>query len=350
MGIKLESQALGIDCSLGEGGGQAIRTALGLACAFGVPVRLFNMRAGREIQGLSHQHVSCVRALSAMCGAQVHGLDLGAKEMTFLPRWKPVASSYDFEIQTAGSATLLLQSVMLPLAISGGKNIISARGGTHVMKSPTFEYFSEVFCKSLAHFGISASAKISSYGFYPKGGGQITVEMESAGLSKIKAEKPKFEEIRKTPEELKKIKINASIVSCGIPAHVAQREREAILSFFPNAAVAVSGARGTSAGNAVTLWHGNFGSCAFGKVGTRAEEVAKVACDLLQADMLAGGGMDLRLADQLLPYLAMLEAAGSTNLPRISKHVATNAHIINSFFPNRIAIAQSPPSVVWGGC
>ncbi|MBM4137811.1 MAG: RNA 3'-phosphate cyclase, partial [Nitrospira sp.] len=165
-----------IDGSYGEGGGQILRTSLSLSCLLQKPIRIFNIRRGRKKPGLMPQHLTCVRAATLISNAEVKGDSEGSTELIFRPE-EVKSGDYYFDIGTAGSTSLLLQSLLPPLIFSEGKSTIILKGGTHVPFSPPFQYLSDVFVPMLDKLGIKLSLRIESYGFYPKGGGKITVEI-----------------------------------------------------------------------------------------------------------------------------------------------------------------------------
>ncbi|MFH1084565.1 MAG: RNA 3'-terminal phosphate cyclase [Chloroflexota bacterium] len=92
---------LRLDGSYGEGGGQILRTALALAATLGQPVQLERIRARRHASGLRPQHLAAVRALAAICGAEVEGAALGSQTLTFVPGGPPVAGEYRFDVADA---------------------------------------------------------------------------------------------------------------------------------------------------------------------------------------------------------------------------------------------------------
>jgi len=148
-----------IDGSYGEGGGQVLRTALSLAALLSQPVRLVNIRAGRRKPGLQAQHLTGVRAVARICAADAEGVKLGSQEMTFVPRTAPRAGIYTFDVAearkggSAGAASLVFQTVFLPLALANGQSRLTIRGGTHVEWSPPFDYLKRVYLPTIGAGG-----------------------------------------------------------------------------------------------------------------------------------------------------------------------------------------------------
>ncbi|MBI5665660.1 MAG: RNA 3'-phosphate cyclase, partial [Nitrospirae bacterium] len=173
------NKTIEIDGSFGEGGGQILRTALSLSCITGHPLRLFNIRKGRKKPGLMPQHITCVNAAAMISRAQVSGNEKGSTELTFIPG-NVRAGHYVFDIGTAGSSSLVFQTLLLPLIFTGEESDITIKGGTHVPLSPTYDYISDVFLPMLKMTGIDVDASITRYGFYPKGGGEVSFRIHPA--------------------------------------------------------------------------------------------------------------------------------------------------------------------------
>jgi RNA 3'-terminal phosphate cyclase (ATP) len=175
---------LTIDGSYGEGGGQVLRTSLALSAITGTPVQIEGIRAGRRKPGLRPQHLTCVRAAAKVCGAKVEGAKLNAQALTFRPQDSPRAGTYTFDVAqaakggSAGSVSLILQTVLLPLALAEGTSQIMLKGGTHVAWSPPFDYLKRVYLPTLARIGIRAKVRIEKWGWYPVGGGVVKAVVE----------------------------------------------------------------------------------------------------------------------------------------------------------------------------
>jgi RNA 3'-terminal phosphate cyclase (ATP) len=172
-------QVIEIDGSFGEGGGQILRSSLALAIVTGQPVRLSNIRAGRRKPGLMRQHLTAVNAAAAICGATVDGERIGATELTFTPG-AVRAGEYQFSIGTAGSTTLVLQTVLLPLLTAGGPSRIVLEGGTHNPFAPPFDFLERAYLPLINRMGPNVRATLERPGFYPAGGGRIAIEIEPA--------------------------------------------------------------------------------------------------------------------------------------------------------------------------
>ncbi len=168
-----------IDGSLGEGGGQVLRTALALSILTHQAVHLTKIRARRPKPGLAAQHLEAVEAAAAICGAKVEGAALGSTRLAFTPgEVRP--GIYRFQIPTAGAATLVLQTIFMPLCLAGAPSTVAIGGGTHVPWSPCYHYLERQWLLALAAMGIEARLELELAGFYPQGGGLIQAAIQPA--------------------------------------------------------------------------------------------------------------------------------------------------------------------------
>src|SRR4051812_32951839 len=159
-----------IDGSQGEGGGQILRSSLALAAITGTPVRLEKIRAGRAKPGLQKQHLAAVRAAARICNGRLEGDELQSRELTFHPQ-EPCAGEYHFAVGSAGSASLVLQTVLPPLLLAAGASKVVVEGGTHNPMAPPFEFLRDTFLPTLSRIGATVTLTLDRHGFYPAGGG-----------------------------------------------------------------------------------------------------------------------------------------------------------------------------------
>src|SRR5277367_281638 len=170
-----------IDGSAGEGGGQILRSALALSLCSGTPVRITAIRAGRARPGLMRQHLTALRAAVLVGLADVSGDEIGAREVVFQPRGAE-PGAYAFNVGSAGSTTLVLQTVLPALLAASGPSQILLEGGTHNPMAPPFEFLDRAFLPLIARMGPRVTATLEARGFYPAGGGRLRVSVEPAAL------------------------------------------------------------------------------------------------------------------------------------------------------------------------
>lgn len=165
-----------IDGAQGEGGGQILRTALAVSAVCGRGFRIERIRASRLRPGLRPQHLAAVRATALCCAAEVHGAFEGSPDLRFIPQ-AVAAGNFEFDIGTAGAATLVLQTVVPVLATGAAPSRVSVIGGTHVPRSPLFHFLARHWVPAVARLGLPVEVRLVRAGFAPRGGGRIDCEV-----------------------------------------------------------------------------------------------------------------------------------------------------------------------------
>ncbi len=316
---------LHLDGSYGEGGGQILRTALSLSALLGAPVRIESIRAGRPKPGLRPQHLTAVRALARITGAEVEGAELHSRELTFKPR-TPKPGNYLFDVAekagSAGSVTLIAQALLPPLLKSAGPSTLVLRGGTHVPWSPTAHYLLQVFLPALAQMGAQVSLTLERWGWYPRGGGELRLSVNPC---------PSFKgvEWRTAPDPAGFRAISAA---SRLPEHVARRQAARLQERLgPELPVELSAAGGQDPGSLVFLWGPRAGFSALGARGKPAEKVADEAIDAYLKFHQRGAAIDPHLADQIVLYLAQARGPSVLVTSEITAHLLTNLWVIEQF-------------------
>lgn len=328
-----------LDGSFGEGGGAILRQALALSMLTGKPFRINNIRKGRANPGLAPQHVACVDASMKLCNAEVVGRYTGSTEVEFKPgEFK--GGHHDIDIGTAGSITLLLQSLLLPSIFCGKKVSFHIKGGTDVKWSQPFDYFNSVFLAQMRRYA-EIDACLFKRGYYPKGGGEIKVIING-----------KFNSTNQAPsilllEQKKLLQIKGiSHASADLEgARVAERQSESAKLYLGKLDAPFSFTHqyynSLSTGSGITLWavFGNdeidlinpvvLGADGLGDKGKKAEDVGREAAVSLLKEIGSGAAVDKHLADQLIPFMAV--AGGIIRASEITNHVKSNIYVAEKF-------------------
>lgn len=316
-----------IDGSRGEGGGQIVRTAVSLAACTGRTLHMINVRARRRRPGLQPQHLAAVHAMRDICGASIEGAQPGAREFVFRPG-RPRAGRYRFDIGTAGSTLLVLQTVLPALVNAGGPSEIEIIGGTHNPLAPSFEFVNESFVPVLARLGAVVQLAIERYGFYPKGGGKVRATVD--GMAKWRP--------LSLPADGIVTARSAEILLARLPEHIATRELEVLGRRLDIPATCASFRRVDALGPGnvaiVRLASGALRPALteLGVRGRPAEDVASALADRVERYQRIAAPVDEHLADQLLVPM-VLAGGGSFVTQQPSSHTLSNAAVIESFVP-----------------
>ena len=328
-----------IDGSHGEGGGQILRTALALSCLFRKPFRMVNIRKGRRRPGLAPQHLASVRAAWKISGAQVEGAREGSVDLLFCPG-EVAGGDASLDVGTAGSTLLVLQSVLPALLFARKKSVVTIRGGTHVPFSPSFHHAASVLVPTLGRIGLELSLAIGSYGFYPKGGGEIRAEISPAeGVLPLRL-----------PERGRILAVKGWSAAGNLPQSIARRQRDAAMeclrSRLPDGSFPVdievlsvpTPGQGTFLFLSVETEHCVAGFASLGERGKRAEAVGEEAAEALAAHCGTGAALDAHLPDQLAPFLALCGEGSFFATSRVTEHLLTNLWTIGQFHPFRFSV------------
>ncbi|MEM7828094.1 MAG: RNA 3'-terminal phosphate cyclase [Candidatus Aenigmatarchaeota archaeon] len=327
-----------INGSYGEGGGQILRTALSLSCITGKPFRIFHIRKGREKPGLMPQHLTSIMAAKEISDAYVEGGYIGSTDLIFSPR-KTKAGEYSFDIGTAGSTLLLLQTIIPPLLFSEHVSKISIKGGTHVPFSPCYDYIEKVFAPFLNSIGIRINLKIKSYGFYPKGGGFIEAEIYPAdSISSVEI-----------VERGRLIGIRGVSSVANLPLSIAERQRASAKAYLKEklgdwvpidikTMDVPSPAEGTFVFLLCESDNVLSGFSSLGRKGKSAERVGEEAASELTAYIRSDGALDPHLSDQIVIYLAMASSTSRFTTSSITDHLLTNLWTIGQFFKFKYSV------------
>lgn len=323
---------IAIDGSAGEGGGQIIRAALAMSIATGVPFRVDRIRARRAKPGLQRQHLTGVLAAATVCNAEVVGATLGSTSLTFRPG-PLVPGAYRFAIGTAGSTLLVVQAILPALLADGAAWRLDLEGGTYNPMAPSFPFFARTLVPVLARMGAPVIAAQQRAGFYPKGGGRMSVEIPAgARLGPLEllergaiVERAVTAVVSRLPREIAERELAAATARLGWDASAGRLDE--VDAFSPGNVVWIE----------VEAAHVTEVFTAHGERGVRAEQVAIAAADECAAYLAATAPVGAYLADQLLVPLA-LGAGGRFATTVISGHTRTQIDLLRHFLGVEVAV------------
>lgn len=329
------STQLVIDGSRGEGGGQILRTALSLSLVTGRPFRIEQVRAGRKRPGLMRQHLTAVEAARALSHAEVSGAAVGSQQLSFSPG-KVRPGDYTFSVGTAGSATLVFQTVLPALVLAEGPSTLCLEGGTHNPLAPPFEFLARAFLPLLRRMGPDVNVTLERPGFYPAGGGRFRATIEPV---------PKLGALELLERGALRRQTARAVVA-GIPKSIADRELRVVanrLGWTSSSLVCDELSAAFGPGNALMLELESEQVTElfthFGERGVSAEKVAERACAEAASYLEAGVPVGPHLADQLLLPMA-LGAGGTFRTLEPTLHARTQAELLENFLGREVKLVH----------
>ena len=315
-----------IDGSLGEGGGQIVRTSVALSSVTGHPVEIHSIRAARRQPGLQRQHLTAVKAIAEITRGSLDGADLGSRVLRFRPG-QSVAGDYHFDIGSAGSATLVVHTILWPLLAASGRSRVVIEGGTHNPMAPPYEHLESSFLPVLRSMGAAVEVQLERHGFFPAGGGRLVLEVK--GPCSL------------TPLNLidggSLLSKEATALVANLPGAVAVRELKVVrdrLGWADSECHPRSLADVRGPGNVLLLQLRHQAVTevvtGFGEKGVRAERVAERATRSLARYIEVGAPVGEQLADQLIVPMA-LAGGGIVRTLEPTPHTRTNLDVVGRF-------------------
>jgi RNA 3'-terminal phosphate cyclase (ATP) len=328
---------LRIDGSLGEGGGQIVRSSLALSLVTGRPLVIENLRARRQRPGLMRQHLTAVKAAAEIGGAAVEGAEIGSTRLVFDPG-EVQPGEYDFRIGSAGSTTLVAQTVLPALVQGSGPSVLRLEGGTHNPLAPPFDFLQRTYLPLVARMGPVIRCTLHEHGFFPAGGGSFTITLQPS---------PKLERFELTERgALRERRVRALVAN--LPRHIAEREVDAIarLSGWEEECFAIEEVAAAGPGNVVLIEleheHVTEVFSGVGQKGVKAETVASRAWKEVQTYLESGVAVGEHLADQLLLPLGLSAwrcgGGGRFRTGPLSPHAQTHIEILRMFLETSVRV------------
>jgi RNA 3'-terminal phosphate cyclase (ATP) len=329
-----------IDGSTGEGGGQILRTSLTLSCITGKSLHIENIRAARRNPGLARQHLSCVRAACQICNGQAQGATKGSQVLDF-QSGSIRNSDYHFDIGSAGSASLVIQTILPVLFLVDKPSAVTVTGGTHNPMAPPFDFLDETFLSAIATAGFDGICTLIRHGFFPAGGGKITFNIQPWQKS--------TDQIIDLCQPNTEPQIYGRIYTAKLPERVAQRQQTLLLQSGLNIRdvehIKVKDSDGPGNCAMIRLCGGERTTVftTFGMRGKASEDVISEVTSLTEEFLASDAAVDRFLADQLLIYMAIAKA-GSFTTNELSSHLQTNMEVIKKFLPVNFSAEQQEQS------
>ena len=325
-----------INGAYGEGGGQILRSSLTLSALTGKVLNIHHIRSGRSQPGLRPQHLTALLAMAKIANADLQGAHLGSQEVSFSPNYI-TTGRFKFGIETAGAASLVLQTIFLPLSLQKEKSDITLTGGTHVQWSPIYHYLQEQWLPWMQKIGYPVDLNMKMAGFYPEGGGEIEATVyPQKNLKPIQC-----------LERGQLMRIRGYSGVGNLDDSIAKRQKHQALrrlyDVCRDSKIKTLNMPAASKGTflLITAEFSKGGSACFsslGAPGKPAERVADESVDLLMSFLDSDGCVDPYLSDQLLLPLSVIAGTSKFSTNQITQHLLTNAHVIRQFLPVEIKI------------
>ncbi len=317
-----------IDIDGSDGGGQLLRTALTLSTITDTPFRIDGIRSNRPDPGLKPQHLAAVRLATEFCNADVTGAELGSDSISFRPGTER-RTSLRADVGTAGSVTLLFDTVLPIAAVHDEPVHLTATGGTDVKWAPTIEYHRRVKLPILAPRGLIAEIDLRRSGFYPAGGGKAVLRTAPSSISPFELD---------TRGEIECVELYSKASEELADRNVADRQANHAREQLERSGISteirsVDYVSARSAGSSLLL-RGVYertlaGVDSLGERGRTSEAVAEDAVRQFRAFHASGAPVDEHMADQLMVFLAL--AGGRVHIPSVTAHVQSNLELVNAF-------------------
>ena len=320
-----------IDGSTGEGGGQILRTSMTLASIFRIPIRVSNIRARRREPGLRPQHLQAVQAAAKLTNGSLNGASVGSTEIKYFPGELLEDYRGSIDTGTAGSVSLIAQTIV-PISIFGGTHLdVRIVGGTEVPNSPTVDYLQQLLLPVYRSLGAHVEIMIERRGYYPRGGGIVRIT-SAPGQSK-----PSPLSFAETERRAEKQEVNILSVSRSLPEHISSRQSASARSLLEKEGFARTVQRLDSSGPSLSpgssmlvyIQTGNtmIGSSSLGERGKRAELVGEEAAINFLNECSDLPNVDSHLADMLVTLACLINGTSRFTTSRISDHFTTNSEI-----------------------
>jgi len=326
----MKSDIVHIDGSIGEGGGQILRTSLMLSIISGRPFEISNIRSKRPNPGLRPQHLAALKAFTLITGGRLVGDQIGSTNIRFVPG-EPKNQDIEIDVGTAGSITLILSTLLPALSFRGEDFSVTLKGGTDTKWSPTFDYFNEVVVRLYRSFGINCDVRLVRRGYYPVGGGEVVARIRSGHIVKS------FKAIDREDEV-----VNIKSVCSNLPIHVAERQARAAKQLLENDGVTVNeiitqNEYALSAGSVICIYIKDLevpvyiGGDSVGQKGVSAEDVGFMAARNFLFSYNKRVALDVHCADMAIPLMCLTEEESQIGIPSMTGHIVSNMYVSSLF-------------------
>ncbi len=327
-----------IDGSEGEGGGQILRTSVSVASVLKRPLRITNIRARRKEPGLKPQHLQAIKSAARLCKAKLKGAEIGSQTIEYVPGDPEKDSKMLIDTGTAGSVTLICQTLIPVAAYLGIDLEATVLGGTEVSFSPTVDYLREVVFPAYARIGWISSIELERRGYYPRGGGRIKLHVDGSrcntrNVDLVEATREQDWDALHEGSEVRILSVSRSL-----PRHVCERQTESAKRELVKAGFSKihseedSEGESLSPGSSMLVYRitpeSFVGSSSLGERGKKAEVVGSEAAQAFVKEAKTNPSVDSHLADMLVTALSCSSGKSRFSTSNLTSHLTTNLKIV----------------------
>jgi RNA 3'-phosphate cyclase len=333
---------LEIDGSQKSGSGTILRLSIALAAIKKQPLHIFNIRYNRKQPGLRPQHLESVNTAARLCNAETEGVKLDSRELWFVPN-EIISGKINSEIGTAGSIPMLLLTILPICAFAKGEIVVRVtKGGTDVRHAPTINYMKHVLLPLLERMGLTSSLTIKSYGYYPKGMGEVILNVSPVtDFRGINMEN--FGSI----QEIEGVSVCTFLEKQKVAARQAEAAIKALANqgYKTNIQVVNDQSNPEQRGSSIVLWTKStkdslLGADAIGELGKPSEKVGREAAIDLLKEIETQATVDVHLADMLIPYIALAKGSSTYWTRKITDHINSNIWLVEKILGKKLEVSE----------
>jgi len=254
---------------------------------------------------------------------------VGSQELLYSPGPYLKGGDFQFDIGTAGSATMMAFSLIPPALGAEAPCRFTITGGLFQDFAPSFFHMEKVLTPLLRRMSADVKLSMLQPGYVPKGQGKIIVDvMPSRDLKPLRL-------IRQGQiQAIRGIALSSHLADQRVSARMAERCKHNLLQRGYDSRIEIrEDVTAAQRGAALAIWAETDTGCLVGadqagKPGRRSEAIAGYVARSLFEDLESGACTDRHLADQLVLFAALAHGVSEYTIPRVTDHVEANLWLV----------------------